>query len=212
MRTVDCNPSWLRHFTSEASFFGVCPKCCSAHSAREATCNLYSVATGETLCSVCAQGHDGTLLQVRRSSYHDVVRAQDVAKLADVSGIQAYTINGARVLFLRRRPQPRPPKGAVGPSQCTVCNRHLQDVSLYCSLQCKLDASAGASPACLRTHPAGSDSSDSHGSHAGPDTPSHLTALRLVESSASDTESMDCHEGMFCHKRRKGNPHRAFLQ
>ncbi len=35
-------------------------------------------------------------MQVRRSSYHDVVRAQDVAKLADVSGIQAYTINGAR--------------------------------------------------------------------------------------------------------------------
>ena len=64
MKTVDSSPSWLRHFTSEASFFGVCPKCCSAHSAREATCNLYSVATGEALCSVCAQGHDGTLLQV----------------------------------------------------------------------------------------------------------------------------------------------------
>ena len=36
------------------------------------------------------------LPQVRRSSYHDVVRASDVCKLADISGIQAYTINGAR--------------------------------------------------------------------------------------------------------------------
>jgi hypothetical protein len=34
--------------------------------------------------------------QVRRSSYFDVVRAQDIAKLTDVSGVQAYTINGAR--------------------------------------------------------------------------------------------------------------------
>ena len=53
-------------------------------------------------------------------------------------------------MFLRRRPQPRPPKGAVGASLCTVCSRHLQDVSAFCSLQCKLDADAGTGPVCLR--------------------------------------------------------------
>lgn len=122
-----------------------------------------------------------SLAQVRRSSYHDVVRLQDISKLADVSGecapdvgqrarrrgraggvhacaarpaarpsahplqstlfqprcrfpaagIQSYTINGARVLFLRRRPQPRPPKGAVGASQCTICSRHLQACEMH---------------------------------------------------------------------------------
>ena len=54
------------------------------------------------------------------------------------------------MVFLRRRPQPRPPKGAVGASLCTVCSRHLQDVSAFCSLQCKLDADAGTGPVCLR--------------------------------------------------------------
>lgn len=88
-------------------------------------------------------------MQVRRSSYHDVVRQQDIAKLADVSGIQSYTINGARVLFLRRRPQPRPPKGAVGASQCTVCSRHLQvggPIVGQTAATASVDSSAGWKP------------------------------------------------------------------
>lgn len=89
--------------------------------------------------------------QVRRSSYHDVVKVADMARLADISGIQSYVINGSKVLFLRRRPQPRPPKGAIGASLCTICSRHLQDVSLYCSIQCKLDSQAGVKHVSLRT-------------------------------------------------------------
>lgn len=61
-----------------------------------------------------------------------------------------YTINSSKVIFLRRRPQPRPPKGAVGASVCTVCTRHLQDVSHYCSMQCKLDGMAGVRHVSLR--------------------------------------------------------------
>jgi hypothetical protein len=83
-------------------------------------------------------------LQVRRSSYHDVVKVADVARVADVGGVQPYVINGSKVLFLRRRPQPRPPKGAAGASQCAACARHLQDVSRFCSLECKLDGGAAA--------------------------------------------------------------------
>ena len=51
---------------------------------------------------------------VRRSSYHDVVKIADMQKICSVQHVQSYVINGSKVFFLKRRPQPRPPKGAVG--------------------------------------------------------------------------------------------------
>lgn len=79
-------------------------------------------------------------LQIWRSTYHEVVKASDVSRLTDVSGIQHYVINGAKVLFLRPRPQPRPPKGVVAPARCAVDGRQLMDAhSSYCSLRCKLE-------------------------------------------------------------------------
>ena len=120
--------------------------------------------------------------QVRRSSYHDVVKVADITRMADIGGIQSYVINGSKVLFLRRRPQPRPPKGAVGASQCGVCSRHLQDVAAYCSLQCKLDCEAGAKPAAPRA----ADESRS----TGPETPhALLTGLKPLLDSGSDSDT-----------------------
>jgi hypothetical protein len=43
---------------------------------------------------------------VRRSTYQDVLRLVDARPLFDTSGVQAYSINGHQVLFLRPRPQP----------------------------------------------------------------------------------------------------------
>jgi hypothetical protein len=154
-------------------------------------------------------------VQVRRSSYHDVVKVCDITRLADTSGIQSYVINGSKVLFLRRRPQPRPPKGAVGASQCVVCSRHLQDISLYCSLQCKLDSQAGVKNVSLRsmapykgvTTMADSRSS---GSGSGPETPSHLMALRTLQDLGSDSDSAT--DSLFQQKRRKGLPRRAPME
>lgn len=125
-------------------------------------------------------------VQVRRSSYHDVVKMADISRLADISGIQAYVINGSKVVFLRRRPQPRPPKGAVGASQCVICSRHLQDVSSFCSLQCKIDSDAGITHVSLR-----SDSGNDSKSVTGPDTPSHLSGLKPlgVQDAGSDSDS-----------------------
>lgn len=55
------------------------------------------------------------------------------------------TTTGAKVVFLRPRPQPRPPKGVAAPARCMVDGRQLMDGSArYCSLQCKLEGEDAA--------------------------------------------------------------------
>ncbi|GKU99834.1 hypothetical protein SLEP1_g12620 [Rubroshorea leprosula] len=74
---------------------------------------------------------------VRRYVYHDVVRLEDLQKLIDCSNVQAYTINSAKVVFIKKRPQNRQFKGAG--NYCTSCDRSLQEPFIHCSLGCKVD-------------------------------------------------------------------------
>ncbi|PPS12581.1 hypothetical protein GOBAR_AA08061 [Gossypium barbadense] len=64
-------------------------------------------------------------------------RLEDVQKLIDCSNVQAYTINSAKVVFIKKRPQNRQFKGAG--NYCTSCDRSLQDPFIHCSLNCKVD-------------------------------------------------------------------------
>lgn len=98
----------------------------------------------------------------------------------------------------------------------TPVSSRLQDVSLFCSLECKLDglacssAACGAAPAPPACHPPAAaghipahghahaaphahhlpSSSHSSDSHTGPETPSHFRALRAVDGSSSDSDSV----------------------
>ena len=102
--------------------------------------------------------------QIRRSSYHNVVRVQDVCELMDVRYIQTYVINSARVVFLSERPHPRGKKDGAKDdasasasssrrskvkdvdkkySTCAHCARTLQTPTAdYCSISCKVAAGA----------------------------------------------------------------------
>ena len=91
--------------------------------------------------------------QIRRSSYHNVVRVRDVCRMMDVSGIQTYVINSARVVFLSERPHPRGKggsasgRGAARARACRHCHRTLQaDASDFCSISCKVSSGANMTP------------------------------------------------------------------
>jgi hypothetical protein len=134
--------SWLYQLVTCPYLFKPCPQCSVSHSGREVLITYFDPDAPEHgYCTYCPQrASSPRLLQIRRSTYHEVIKAADVSRMADVSGIQHYVINGAKVLFLRPRPQPRPPKGVVAPARCSVDGRQLMDAhSSYCSLRCKLE-------------------------------------------------------------------------
>ena len=132
-------PHWLSALL-QRRFFSSCKQHAAAHKSER---NFFCITcASESLCSLCAaQNHSGPshqLLQIRRSSYNEAVRVSELGKLLDLSQIQVYVINSAKIVFLNGRPQSKPVKGA--PHYCHTCDRTLLDASRFCSIACKRDA------------------------------------------------------------------------
>ncbi|KAL1819519.1 hypothetical protein ACET3Z_014388 [Daucus carota] len=130
-------PPWLEQLLN-ASFFRVC----RAHEdAARSECNMFCLdCGGDAFCFYCRSSRhkDHQVIQIRRSSYHDVVRVSEVQREIDISGVQTYVINSARVMFLNERPQPKSTGGKGVSHLCEICGRSLLDPFRFCSLGCKL--------------------------------------------------------------------------
>ncbi|XP_049347415.1 protein RGF1 INDUCIBLE TRANSCRIPTION FACTOR 1-like [Solanum verrucosum] len=126
-------PSWLKALYVEKFFVP-----CSIHeSAKKNEKNVCCLDCNISICPHCVTSHRvHRLLQIRRYVYHEVVRLEDIENLIDCSNIQAYTINNAKVVFIKKRPQNRQFKGG---NYCTSCDRSLQEPFIHCSLGCKVD-------------------------------------------------------------------------
>ncbi|XP_040985880.1 protein RGF1 INDUCIBLE TRANSCRIPTION FACTOR 1-like [Juglans microcarpa x Juglans regia] len=192
-------PPWLKPLLRE-NFFVHCKLHADSHKSE---CNMYCLdCMNGALCSLCLVHHkDHRAIQIRRSSYHDVIRVSEIQKVLDITGVQTYIINSARVVFLNQRPQPRPGKGVT--NTCEVCLRSLLDSFRFCSLGCKIEGTSGNFSKKKRQSAAmASDSEESYSSS------SHGREKSKVQSFTPSTPPPTSVNYRTA-KRRKGIPHRS---
>ncbi|KAL0329073.1 UNVERIFIED_CONTAM: hypothetical protein Sradi_4894000 [Sesamum radiatum] len=202
-------PPWLKPLLKE-QFFVQCKFHADSHKSE---CNMYCLdCMNGPLCSLCLAYHkDHRAIQIRRSSYHDVIRVSEIQKYLDISSVQTYIINSAKVVFLNERPQPRPGKGVT--NTCEVCDRSLLDSFRFCSLGCKIVGTSKnfqkknkkqSSPEKKRAAAAAAESEDSYSSSSS----SHGRNNHKIPSFTPSTPPPTAVNYRTA-KRRKGIPHRA---
>lgn len=201
-------PPWLKPLLKE-QFFVHCKSHADSHKSE---CNMYCLdCMNGALCSLCLTHHkDHRAIQIRRSSYHDVIRVSEIQKFLDISSVQTYIINSAKVVFLNERPQPRPGKGVT--NTCEVCDRSLLDSFRFCSLGCKIVGTSSNyqkmnkkhSPAKKRIVAMQLDSEDSYSSSSSSGRNGGNKFPSFTPSTPPRTPI-----GFRSAKRRKGIPHRA---
>ncbi|XP_074589322.1 protein RGF1 INDUCIBLE TRANSCRIPTION FACTOR 1-like [Curcuma longa] len=225
-------PPWLEPLLS-TNFFAAC----ALHpEAPRSECNMFCLDCGGAVSSFCfycrSDSHSGhRVIQIRRSSYHDVVRVAEIQKVLDISGVQTYVINSAKVLFLNERPQPRgggrggggaASSSSSSPHICEICARSLLDPFRFCSLGCKLVGIRRNGDATFLLTP-GDDEAAEGGSGGGRGESSTTAAVEESKGRRRERWVGGSREGAghdirgptlppppaSASRRRKGIPHRA---
>uniref|UniRef100_K3XT10 Uncharacterized protein n=1 Tax=Setaria italica TaxID=4555 RepID=K3XT10_SETIT len=76
---------------------------------QQCECNLFCIeceARPTALCYYCHLDHYSGH-RIRRSSYRDVIKVSELEDILDISDVQTYVINSAKVVFSNKRPQMR---------------------------------------------------------------------------------------------------------
>nr|XP_029144556.1 uncharacterized protein LOC112705205 [Arachis hypogaea] len=138
-------PSWLENLLS-TRFFSLC----NVHKKQSRNeCKMFCLdCNNEAYCAHCiAYSHEKhRVVQIRRSSYHDVVRVKEIENALNITGIQTYRINGYQVFFLITRPINPNNKSVISDrvsvnknnTNCVICTRNLVEPFVFCSLECKV--------------------------------------------------------------------------
>ena len=129
-------PAWLPALLECDRFFSHCKFHTTGKNERNQFC--FECPQAGALCPEgLATAHRGhASIQIRRASHRDVVRIADIQKYVDLSNIQPYSINSAKIVFLVSMLQPRMVKGAA--HYCEMCHRSIADPVRFCSILCKL--------------------------------------------------------------------------
>ncbi|GJM90420.1 hypothetical protein PR202_ga06698 [Eleusine coracana subsp. coracana] len=162
----------------------------ASRSTRSGGCNFFcTVCTGRSLCHACIAGdHAGHhVIQVRKSSGHNVVKVKDVEALLNVDGVQPYLINSENAVFLNPRPQAG--DGMAGEHRCKDCSRALRDKAYhFCSLRCKLECMEGDINISFAVQPASESESSEDETETDDDALFHPT--KRLRKSASRSEGL----------------------
>ncbi|KAL3650135.1 hypothetical protein CASFOL_006538 [Castilleja foliolosa] len=197
-------PPWVGPLL-RTSFFGQCKVHVAA--AHKGECNMFCLdCINGPLCSICLDSHKPPhrAIQIRRSSYHDVIRVCEIQKHMDITGVQTYIINSAKIVFLNQRPQqPRPPAKGVN-NACHVCHRTLLDSFNFCSLGCKI---AGTTKDFHKEEIIRTDNISGFGFDS--DESVHSKHSKNRSSFTPSTPPRTAMMNFRSPKRRKGVPHRA---
>ncbi|KAL4359526.1 hypothetical protein AHAS_Ahas08G0086200 [Arachis hypogaea] len=93
-------PSWLENLLS-TRFFSLC----NVHKKQSRNeCKMFCLdCNNEAYCAHCiAYSHEKhRVVQIRRSSYHDVVRVKEIENALNITGIQTYRINGYQLVWTK---------------------------------------------------------------------------------------------------------------
>ncbi|RLM94106.1 hypothetical protein C2845_PM08G14990 [Panicum miliaceum] len=205
-------PPWLELLLATQFF----TTCANHLLASRNECNLFCIqceAPPAAFCYYCRSSDHSThrVIQIRRSSYHDVVRVSEIEDILDISDVQTYIINSARVVFLNERPQQRNYGVSVckttssSTHNCEICGRALLDAFRFCSLGCNLRGMQN-------------DMNMTTMVESGPQCCGKADVLKSDDAGSSTTSDKDsCNENneeepppkRIAHHRRKGIPQRA---
>ncbi|KAK2368492.1 protein RGF1 INDUCIBLE TRANSCRIPTION FACTOR [Trifolium repens] len=194
---------WLEKLWAITTFFTTC----EVHpNDPKNECNKFCIdCIDNPLCESCVKSHhrDHNVIQIRRSSYNEVVKTTEIYKHVDILGIQTYVINSSTVVFLNKRTRPHPKRNNIGKIGhitnylCKTCDRNLVDASWFCSLACKKNGGFPVNPKEMEEMEKGIDEENDDGEEK--------------EGNKESTLPVNCPSASFRkpNSRRKGIPHRA---